>query len=171
MVLTLSIKYQFLSIILKLITTYSYDKRAFLETYISKTFSNCMPRCWLVAKYDIASSCTQRVRCRERERVRSITLDPCTQRVGSRGCSEHDTGSLSGDLEINAPRKPHASTIVKDQNICQNVSPPYLTPCYVHAILNPFSARTVLIRQNLTSIEVRFWRLKTVPALKVLKYL
>ena len=35
--------------------------------------------------------------------------------------------------------------------------------------LNPFSAGTVIRRQNLTSVDVRFWRLKTVPALKELK--
>ena len=29
-----------------------------------------------------------------------------------------------------------------------------------------FSAGTVFIRQNLTSVDVRFWRIKTVPALK-----
>ena len=31
---------------------------------------------------------------------------------------------------------------------------------------NSFSAGTVFIRQNLTSVDVRFWRIKTVPALK-----
>ena len=31
---------------------------------------------------------------------------------------------------------------------------------------NYFSAGTVFIRQNLTSTDVRFWRIKTVPALK-----
>ena len=34
-----------------------------------------------------------------------------------------------------------------------------------------FSAGTVFIRQNMTSADVRFWRIKTVPALKELKYL
>ena len=29
-----------------------------------------------------------------------------------------------------------------------------------------FSAGTVFVRQNLTSLDVRFWRIKTVPALK-----
>ena len=32
-----------------------------------------------------------------------------------------------------------------------------------------FSAGTVFIRQNLTSTDVRFWRIKTVPALEVLE--
>ena len=36
---------------------------------------------------------------------------------------------------------------------------------YVHA----FSTGTVFIRQNLTSTDVKFWRIKTVPALKGLK--
>ena len=34
---------------------------------------------------------------------------------------------------------------------------------------NPFSAGTVFRRQNLTSVDVRFWRLKTIHALKELK--
>ena len=34
---------------------------------------------------------------------------------------------------------------------------------------NSFSAGTVFIRQNLTSTDVRFWRIKTVPALKGLR--
>ena len=33
-------------------------------------------------------------------------------------------------------------------------------------LFNSFWAGTVFIRQNLTSIDVRFWRMKTVPALK-----
>ena len=36
---------------------------------------------------------------------------------------------------------------------------------------NPFSAGTVFIRQNMTSVDVRFWRVKTVPTLEELKYL
>ena len=36
---------------------------------------------------------------------------------------------------------------------------------------NRFSAGTVFIRQNLTSVDVRLWRVKTVPALTELKYL
>ena len=36
---------------------------------------------------------------------------------------------------------------------------------------NSFSAGTVFISQNLTSVDVRFWRIKTIPALKELKYL
>ena len=32
--------------------------------------------------------------------------------------------------------------------------------------MDPFSAGTVFRRQNLTSVDVRFWRLKTIPALK-----
>ena len=35
--------------------------------------------------------------------------------------------------------------------------------------INPFSAGTVFSRQNLTSVDVRFWRLKTVPAPKEIK--
>ena len=35
---------------------------------------------------------------------------------------------------------------------------------------NPFSAGTVFKRQILTYVDVRFWRIKTVPALKKLKY-
>ena len=31
---------------------------------------------------------------------------------------------------------------------------------------NSFGARTVFIRQNLTSTDVKFWRIKTTPALK-----
>ena len=37
--------------------------------------------------------------------------------------------------------------------------------------VKPFSAGTVFIRQNLTSVDARFWRIKTVPALKELTYL
>ena len=33
-------------------------------------------------------------------------------------------------------------------------------------MLNPFNAGTVFRRQNVTSIDVRFWRLKSIPALK-----
>ena len=33
-----------------------------------------------------------------------------------------------------------------------------------------YSAGVVFIRQNLISIDIRFWRLKSVPALKELKY-
>ena len=36
---------------------------------------------------------------------------------------------------------------------------------------NPFSAGTVSIRQNLTSADVKFWRIKTVPMPKELKYI
>ena len=36
---------------------------------------------------------------------------------------------------------------------------------------HPFSAGTVFMHQNLTSVDVRFWCIKTVPALKELKYL
>ena len=35
---------------------------------------------------------------------------------------------------------------------------------------NPFNAGTVFRRQNLTSKDVIFWRLKTAHTLKVLKY-
>ena len=37
--------------------------------------------------------------------------------------------------------------------------------------INPFSARIVSIRQHLTYLDVRVWRIKTVPALKEVKYL
>ena len=40
-----------------------------------------------------------------------------------------------------------------------------------HFSIDPFSAGTVFTRQNLTSVDVRFWRIKMVPALKELKYL
>ena len=30
-------------------------------------------------------------------------------------------------------------------------------------MLNPFSAEIVFRRQNLTSVDVRFWRIRTVP--------
>ena len=36
---------------------------------------------------------------------------------------------------------------------------------------NPFNAGIVFIRQNLTSVYVRFWRIKTIPALKELTFL
>ena len=35
--------------------------------------------------------------------------------------------------------------------------------------VNPFRAGTVFMRQNLTSVDVRFWRVKTVPTLKELR--
>ena len=34
-----------------------------------------------------------------------------------------------------------------------------------------FRAGTVSVRQNLTSVDIRFWRIKTIPALKGLQYL
>ena len=39
------------------------------------------------------------------------------------------------------------------------------------ASVNSLRPGTVFIRQNLTSVDVRSWRIKTVPALKNLKYL
>ena len=36
---------------------------------------------------------------------------------------------------------------------------------YMKVLVNPHSARTDFRRQNLTSIDVRFWRLKSIPAL------
>ena len=41
--------------------------------------------------------------------------------------------------------------------------------CLISMFLNPFSAGIVFRRQNLTSVDVRFWSLKTIPALKELK--
>ena len=38
-------------------------------------------------------------------------------------------------------------------------------------LLNPYSAGTVFMRQNLTSTDVRFWRIKKVRALQELKYI
>ena len=38
-------------------------------------------------------------------------------------------------------------------------------------LINPFSAGTDFRRQNMTSIDVWFWRLKSTPALKEFKYL
>ena len=37
-------------------------------------------------------------------------------------------------------------------------------------MFHSFSAGTVFIRQDLTSSDVRFWRIKTVPALKRLTF-
>ena len=37
--------------------------------------------------------------------------------------------------------------------------------------INRFSSRTDVIRHILTSVDVRFWRIKTTPALKEFKYL
>ena len=42
---------------------------------------------------------------------------------------------------------------------------------YSHCkLVNSFTAVTVFRRQNLTSIDVRFWRIKSVPVLKVLRH-
>ena len=38
-------------------------------------------------------------------------------------------------------------------------------------IVNPFSEGIMLRRQTLTSFDVSYWRLKSIPALKELKYL
>ena len=38
-------------------------------------------------------------------------------------------------------------------------------------LANPCSAETVFIRQNLSFVEVRFWRIKTVPTMKEWQYL
>ena len=35
---------------------------------------------------------------------------------------------------------------------------------------NPYSAGIDFSRQKLTTLDVRFWRLKSIPALKELKY-
>ena len=48
---------------------------------------------------------------------------------------------------------------------------PYYWSTAIRNICNSFSAGTFFRRQNLTSLDVRFWRLKTVPALKGLIYL
>ena len=37
--------------------------------------------------------------------------------------------------------------------------------------IKPYSWEIGFRRQNLTSLDVRFWRLKLIPALKELKYL
>ena len=37
--------------------------------------------------------------------------------------------------------------------------------------INPFSAEIVFICQNQTPVDIRFWRIKMVPALQELKYL
>ena len=39
------------------------------------------------------------------------------------------------------------------------------------SIINPFSAGINFRRQNLTSVDVRFWRLKSIPAPKEYTYL
>ena len=49
-----------------------------------------------------------------------------------------------------------------------------VTACWLNVMpglshINPFSAGIDFRRQNLTSIEVRFWRLKSIPALKELQ--
>ena len=56
--------------------------------------------------------------------------------------------------------------IVSDQTICYNYN---TQNNLIQYIFNPFSAGTLLRRQNLTlsSTDVRFWRLKTIPTLKV----
>ena len=36
---------------------------------------------------------------------------------------------------------------------------------YERVFINPCSAETDFSRQNLTSVDVRFWRLKSIPAL------
>ena len=41
----------------------------------------------------------------------------------------------------------------------------WILPCPYMWTLNPFSAGLVFIRQNLTSVDVRFWRIETIPAL------
>ena len=43
-----------------------------------------------------------------------------------------------------------------------HVGPMYLNLNLINIIFNPFSAGTVFRRQNLTSKDVRFWRLKTI---------
>ena len=45
-----------------------------------------------------------------------------------------------------------------------------ITPFVPLEMLSPYSVGSVFIRQNLTSVDVRFWRIKTFPALKELKY-
>ena len=37
-------------------------------------------------------------------------------------------------------------------------------------VINPFSVGTVFRRQNLTSTDIRFWRLKMVPTMKELQW-
>ena len=39
----------------------------------------------------------------------------------------------------------------------------------IERVFNPFSAGSDFRRQNLTSIDVRLWRLKSIPILKYLK--
>ena len=39
-----------------------------------------------------------------------------------------------------------------------------------YPVINPNSAEIDLSRQNLTSVDVKFWRLKSIPALLELKY-
>ena len=43
--------------------------------------------------------------------------------------------------------------------------------CRMCHLFNPFSAGTIFIRQDLTSVDARLCRIKMVPALKELKYL
>ena len=63
---------------------------------------------------------------------------------------------------------------MKISSYCQLCQECNLKPVmfWYHAVsFNPFNAGTVFIRQNLTSFHVRFWREKTIPALKELQYL
>ena len=41
----------------------------------------------------------------------------------------------------------------------------------VYISFNPFSSGTVFIRQNLKSVDVKFWHMKMVPTLKKWNYL
>ena len=59
----------------------------------------------------------------------------------------------------------------KKNNCCENITwcPIVFNNILCSAEVNSFSAGTVFRRQNLTSKGVRFWRLKSIPALKLKK--
>ena len=66
-------------------------------------------------------------------------------------------GSRSADQKTSPP-----SVLTLPPSDARDLLRPW---CRKHSF-DPFSAGTLFRRQNLTSEDVRFWRLKTVPALK-----
>ena len=77
-----------------------------------------------------------------------------------RSLSTAGVWSLSLTVNINCLRTRTGQTHPLTAKACRN------------ARFNPFSAGTVFRRQNLTSVDVRFWRLKTIHALiEITKYI